>query len=257
MTFQTIQNSTNTNCISEKKSLHTKTKKKRTHSTPENLQVLFEDNHIIVVNKRPGDIVQGDKTKDTPLSEITKAYLAKKYNKPGAVYLGVVHRLDRPTSGVIVFARTSKALPRLNKSFAERKTKKLYWAVVKNLPPKDSDTLTHYLKRNPKQNKSYANIKEVPESKKAILHYQVLKKLQRYVALEIRLETGRHHQIRAQLASINCPIKGDLKYGFDRSNKDGSIHLHARELSFMHPVKKQEITITAPLPQDILWENFK
>ena len=156
---------------------------------------------------------------------------------------------------MIVFARTSKALPRLNKSFAERQTKKTYWAVVKNTPPRQSGTLTHYLKRNSKQNKSYAYIKEVPESKKAILHYHVLKKMQRYTALEILLETGRHHQIRAQLTSINCPIKGGLKYGFDRSNKDGSIHLHARELSFIHPVKKQEITIIAPLPEDILWEN--
>jgi 23S rRNA pseudouridine1911/1915/1917 synthase len=249
------ENSINTSHISEKQHKQPAIHNKTSHSTPENLQVLFEDNHIIVVNKRPGDIVQGDKTGDIPLSEITKAYLAKKHNKPGAVYLGVVHRLDRPTSGVIVFARTSKALPRLNKSFAERETQKTYWAVVKNYPPKDKDTLTHYLKRNPKQNKSYAHLKEVPESKKAILHYSILKKMDRYVALEIQLETGRHHQIRAQLASINCPIKGDLKYGFDRSNKDGSIHLHSRELSFIHPVKKEKITVIAPPPQDILWKN--
>lgn len=207
------------------------------------------------MNKRPGDIVQGDKTGDIPLSETTKKYIAKKYNKPGAVYLGVVHRLDRPTSGVIVFARTSKALPRLNKAFADRETKKTYWAVVKNHPPKKQDTLTHFLKRNPKQNKSYAHTKEIPESKKAVLHYSVFKKLDRYIALEIELETGRHHQIRSQLASINCPIKGDLKYGFDRSNKDGSIHLHARKLSFIHPVKKEKMTVIAPPPQDILWKN--
>ena len=208
------------------------------------------------MNKRPGDIVQGDKTGDIPLSEVTKAYIAKKYNKPGAVYLGVVHRLDRPTSGIIVFARTSKALPRLNKSFANRETKKTYWALVKNKPPKEKDTLVHFLKRNPKQNKSYAHSKEVPESKKAILHYNILKKLDRYVGLEIELETGRHHQIRSQLASINCPIKGDLKYGFDRSNKDGSIHLHARKLTFIHPVKKEEMTLIAVPPQDVLWKAF-
>jgi 23S rRNA pseudouridine1911/1915/1917 synthase len=251
----TKKNSINTYIISEKQHKYTAAKSKTTHSTPENLQVLFEDNHIIVVNKRPGDIVQGDKTGDIPLSEITKQYLAKKYNKPGAVFLGVVHRLDRPTSGVIVFARTSKALPRLNTSFAERETEKTYWAVVKNHPPKEHDSLTHFLKRNPKQNKSYAHTKEVPESKKAILHYRILKKMDRYIALEIQLETGRHHQIRAQLASINCPIKGDLKYGFDRSNKDGSIHLHARKLSFIHPVKKEEMTVIAPPPQDVLWIN--
>jgi len=169
------------------------------------------------------------------------------------VYLGVVHRLDRPTSGIILFARTSKALTRLNKLFAERKTEKTYWAIVKNKPEKQSDTLVHFLKRNSKQNKSYAHINEVPESKKAILHYSVLKKLDRYFALELGLETGRHHQIRAQLAAIGCPIKGDLKYGFDRSNKDGSIHLHSRKIAFMHPVKQEAIEITAPPPEDPIW----
>ena len=197
--------------------------------------------------------MQGDKTQDTPLSEIVKQYIAHKYHKPGAVYLGVVHRLDRPTSGIVLFARTSKALTRLNKLFVERKTEKTYWAIVKNEPPKNSDTLVHFLKRNSQQNKSYAHIKEVPESKKAILHYSVLKKLDRYVALEIRLETGRHHQIRAQLAAIGCPIKGDLKYGFDRSNKDGSIHLHARKLAFMHPVKQEAVEIVAAPPEDVIW----
>ncbi|MFT7073183.1 RluA family pseudouridine synthase [Patiriisocius sp. Uisw_017] len=225
------------------------------HSTKENLQVLFEDNHLLIVNKRPGDLVQGDKTGDKPLSEIAKEYIAEKYNKPGAVFLGVVHRLDRPTSGILIFARTSKALARLNASFAERETKKTYWAIVKNQPPKTEDTLIHFLKRNPKQNKSYANSKEVSDSKKAILHYRVFKKLQRYFALEIDLETGRHHQIRSQLSAINCPIKGDLKYGFDRSNPDGSIHLHARKISFTHPVKKEEIALFAPPPDDILWKN--
>lgn len=222
-------------------------------STPKNLQVLFEDNHLLIVNKRPGDIVQGDRTGDTPLSEIAKAYIAEKYQKPGAVFLGVVHRLDRPTSGIVVFARTSKALTRLNKLFAERQTEKTYWAVVKKAPPKDSEKLVHFLKRNPKQNKSYANTKEVDESKRAVLTYQVLKKLTNYYLLEVALETGRHHQIRAQLSAIGCPIKGDLKYGFNRSNSDGSIHLHARKLGFMHPVKKELLSIVAPTPKEVIW----
>ncbi|MEM9144298.1 MAG: RNA pseudouridine synthase, partial [Bacteroidota bacterium] len=190
-------------------------------STSENLQILFEDNHLIVLNKRSGDIVQGDKTGDMPLSEVVKAYIKKKYNKPGNVYLGVVHRLDRPTSGVLVFAKTSKALSRLNTMFAEKTAKKTYWALVKNRPPKDQDILIHWLRRNPKQNKSYANANEVKDSKKAILEYTLIKRLTHYYLLEIDLKTGRHHQIRAQLAAIGCPIKGDLKYGFDRSNPDG------------------------------------
>lgn len=205
------------------------------------------------MNKRPGDIVQGDKTGDAPLSEVVKEYIAEKYNKPGAVFLGVVHRLDRPTSGIVVFARTSKALARLNKMFSERETEKIYWAIVKNAPPKPKDTLVHFLKRNPKQNKSYAHIKEVPQSKKAILHYEILKKLDNYYLLEIGLETGRHHQIRSQLSVIGCPIKGDLKYGFDRSNPDGSIHLHAKKLTLTHPVLKEKITIEAPPPEDPIW----
>ena len=227
----------------------------KTISDKNNLQVLFEDNHIIVVNKRPGDIVQGDKTGDKPLSEVVKSYLKEKYNKPGNVFLGVVHRLDRPTSGIVLFAKTSKALPRLNKLFQEKKAQKTYWAIVKNAPPKKSDTLIHFLKRNPKQNKSYAHIKEVPESKKAILEYRLLKKLDNYFLLEVDLHTGRHHQIRSQLSAIGSPIKGDLKYGFDRSNKDASIHLHARELKFIHPVKKEEIHIIAPPPDEVLWNN--
>ena len=207
-----------------------------------------------MVNKRPGDIVQGDKTGDKPLSEVVKSYIADKYNKPGAVYLGVVHRLDRPTSGIVVFARTSKALPRLNKLFAEKEAKKTYWAVVKNAPPKEQDSLIHYLKRNPKQNKSYAHEKEVNDSKKAILDYKILKKLDNYYLLEIDLHTGRHHQIRSQLSAIDCAIKGDLKYGFDRSNKDGSIHLHSRKLSILHPVKKEIMTFIAPPPsEDPVW----
>ncbi|WP_291966377.1 RluA family pseudouridine synthase [Maribacter sp.] len=226
---------------------------KKQHSTVDNLQVLFEDNHLIVINKRPGDIVQGDKTGDKPLSDTVKAFLKKKYNKPGNVYLGVVHRLDRPTSGIVVFAKTSKALPRLNKMFAEKDAKKTYWAIVKDSPTEPQKRLVHWLRRNNKQNKSYANIKEVPDSKKAILSYRILKKLDRYFLLEVDLETGRHHQIRSQLTAIGSPIKGDLKYGFSRSNADGSIHLHARKLKLMHPVKKEPLEIIAPPPIDPIW----
>lgn len=209
----------------------------------------------MVVNKRPGDIVQGDKTGDKPLSEVAKEYIATKYNKPGAVFLGVVHRLDRPTSGIVVFARTSKALSRLNKLFSERETEKMYWAVVENAPPNTEEKLVHFMKRNQKQNKSYAHEKEVPESKKAILSYKLIRSLDNYFLLEVELETGRHHQIRSQLAAIGCYIKGDLKYGAKRSNKDGSIHLHARSLTFVHPVKKEELTITADPPQDAIWNT--
>ncbi|MEP5338300.1 MAG: RluA family pseudouridine synthase [Algibacter sp.] len=226
----------------------------KTLSNKNNLQVLFEDNHIIVVNKRAGDIVQGDKTGDKPLSHVVKEYIAEKYNKTGNVYLGVVHRLDRPTTGVIIFSKTSKALPRLNKLFADKEAKKTYWAVVKNKPSKTNDTLIHWLKKNPKNNKSTPYAKEIKESKKAILHYKLLKSLNNYHLLEISLETGRHHQIRTQLASIGSPIKGDLKYGFNRSNPDASIHLHARHISFIHPVKKELINITAPLPKDVIWD---
>ncbi|WP_298503317.1 RluA family pseudouridine synthase [uncultured Maribacter sp.] len=222
-------------------------------SNADNLQVLYEDNHIIAINKRPGDIVQGDKTGDIPLSEVVKKYIKVKYNKPGNVYLGVPHRLDRPTSGIVIFAKTSKVLPRLNKLFAEKEAKKTYWAIVKNAPPKKNDILTHWLKRNTKQNKSYAHKKEVTDSKKAILEYRILKKLDNFYLLEVDLKTGRHHQIRSQLTAINSPIKGDLKYGFNRSNKDGSIHLHARKLSFTHPVKKEPINIVAPPPNDPVW----
>lgn len=222
-------------------------------SNKKNLQVIYEDNHIIIVNKRAGDIVQGDKTGDEPLSEIVKSYIKDKYNKPGNVYLGVVHRLDRPTTGIVMFSKTSKALPRLNKIFADKQAKKIYWALVKQQPPKTEDTLIHWLKKNPKNNKSTAHIKEITESKKAILHYKILKKLDNYALLEVELETGRHHQIRSQLSSIGCSIKGDLKYGFDRSNPDGSIHLHARGLYFKHPVSNEEILVEAPLPDDPLW----
>ncbi|WP_179345216.1 RluA family pseudouridine synthase [Winogradskyella ursingii] len=223
-------------------------------SNKNNLQVIYEDNHIIVVNKRAGDIVQGDKTGDKPLSEVVKSYLAVKYNKPGNVYLGVVHRLDRPTTGIVLFSKTSKALPRLNKLFAEKKAKKTYWALVKNAPPKSEDQLVHYLKKNPKNNKSTAFVKEVDGSKKAILHYKIIKELDNFFLLEVNLETGRHHQIRVQLSTIGCPIKGDLKYSFDRSNRDASISLHARTLSFIHPVKKEKMQFTAPLPNESLWQ---
>ena len=222
-------------------------------SNKDNLQILHEDNHIIVVNKRVGDIVQGDKTGDKPLSEVVKEYIKEKYNKPGDVFLGVVHRLDRPTTGIVVFARTSKALERLNAMFSNRETKKTYWAVVKNKPPKTSDNLIHFLKRNEKNNTSKAHLKEVPESKKASLDYTIFKELNNYFALEINLHTGRHHQIRAQLQAIGCPIKGDLKYGFDRSNPDGGIHLHARKLIFTHPVSKENIEIVAQTPNDVIW----
>ena len=222
-------------------------------STKENLQILHEDNHIIVINKRVGDIVQGDKTGDKPLSDVVKEYIKDKYNKPGEVFLGVVHRLDRPTTGIVLFARTSKALTRMNEMFSNRDTQKTYWAVVKNKPPKNEDKLVHYIKRNEKNNTSKAHHKEVPESKLSSLDYKIIKELDNYFALEINLHTGRHHQIRAQLQAINAPIKGDLKYGFDRSNPHGGIHLHARKLTFVHPVTKENLTITAPTPFDVIW----
>ncbi|WP_033962065.1 RluA family pseudouridine synthase [Psychroserpens jangbogonensis] len=222
-------------------------------SNKHNLQVIYEDNHIIIVNKRAGDIVQGDKTGDKPLSDVVKDYIKIKHNKPGNVYLGVVHRLDRPTTGIVMFSKTSKALPRLNKLFAEKKAYKTYWAIVKQVPESPQDTLINWLKKNPKNNKSTAYSKEIKDSKKAILHYKTLKVLDNYILLEIELETGRHHQIRTQLASIGSPIKGDLKYGFDRSNKDASISLHARRLQFTHPVSKEPIDVSAPLPNDPIW----
>ena len=225
-------------------------------SNKDNLQILHEDNHIIVINKRIGDIVQGDKTGDKPLSEVVKEYIKEKYNKPGEVFLGVVHRLDRPTTGIVVFARTSKALTRLNELFSNRETQKTYWAIVKNKPEKEQDTLVHFLKRNEKNNTSKAHIKEVAESKKASLDYKIIKTLDNYFALEINLHTGRHHQIRAQLAAIGCPIKGDLKYGFDRSNLDGGIHLHARKLVFIHPVSKEVLEIIAPTPKNSIWNTI-
>ncbi|MBE7688917.1 RluA family pseudouridine synthase [Tenacibaculum finnmarkense] len=223
------------------------------HSTKDNLQVLHEDNHLVIINKRAGDIVQGDKTGDKPLSDVVKEYIKEKYDKPGAVYLGTVHRLDRPTSGVVIYARTSKALERLNKMLRDKTIQKTYWAVVKEQPEKTADTLISFLKKNPKNNKSTAYKKEVDGSKKAILHYKTLKNLDNYSLLEIDLETGRHHQIRVQLSNIGCIIKGDLKYGAKRSNKDGGIHLHARKIEFIHPVSKELIKVTAPTPKDPIW----
>lgn len=223
-------------------------------SNKTNLQILFEDNHIIVINKRAGDIVQGDKTGDKPLSEVVKSYIKDTYNKPGNVYLGVVHRLDRPTTGIIVFAKTSKALTRLNKLFADKNINKTYWAIVKQKPNPETATLTHWLKKNPKNNKSTAYSKEITGSKKAVLSYKVIKILERYYLLEVDLYTGRHHQIRSQLSSVGSPIKGDLKYGFDRSNSDASISLHSRQLEFTHPVTIEKIKIIAPTPKDVIWE---
>jgi 23S rRNA pseudouridine1911/1915/1917 synthase len=223
-------------------------------SNKSNLQVLYEDNHIIIVNKRVGDIVQADKTGDKPLSEVVKDYIKDKYNKPGNVYLGVTHRLDRPTTGIVVFAKTSKVLPRLNKLFSDKKINKTYWAVVKQIPEKEKTTLIHWLKKNPKNNKSTAYNTEIKDSKKAILHYEVIKQLNNYFLLEVNLETGRHHQIRCQLSSIGSSIKGDLKYGFDRSNIDGGIHLHSRKIEFTHPVSNEDISVLASTPQDPIWD---
>lgn len=221
------------------------------------MEVVYEDNHIIVVNKASSEIVQGDKTGDKPLSETVKEYLKQKYAKPGNVFLGVVHRLDRPVSGLVVFARTSKALSRLNEMFRTKDVHKTYWAIVKERPPKDEGELVHWLVRNEKQNKSYAYDREVPDSKQAILDYRVIGASERYFLLEVDLKTGRHHQIRCQLAKMGSPIKGDLKYGAQRSNPDGSICLHARRIRFVHPVSKVEILLEAPVPDTALWKSFK
>ncbi|WP_448789888.1 RluA family pseudouridine synthase [Bacteroides graminisolvens] len=220
------------------------------------MTVVYEDNHIIVVNKTSSEIVQGDKTGDIPLSETVKQYLKEKYQKPGNVFVGVAHRLDRPVSGLVVFAKTSKALSRLNEMFKNSEVKKTYWAIVKECPRELEGELVHYLVRNEKQNKSYAYDKEMPDSKKAILHYRLIARSQNYNLLEVDLKTGRHHQIRCQLAKMGCPIKGDLKYGFARSNPDGSICLHARRISFIHPVSKEQIDLEAPLPPGNLWSGF-
>lgn len=221
------------------------------------LEILYEDNHIIAVNKGNHDLVQGDRTGDESLDKKVKAYIKKKYNKPGDVYLGIAHRLDRPVSGVVVFARTSKALTRLNDMFRDGKIKKTYWAITREIPEKDSGTLVHFMKKNQSQNKSYCYSKQVKESKKAELDYEIKGRSERYYLLEVNLKTGRHHQIRAQLATMGCPIKGDLKYGAKRSNDDGGISLHARQIAFIHPVQKVELVIIAPPPKsEKLWKAF-
>ena len=217
------------------------------------MNVVYEDNHIIIVNKQSGEIVQGDKTGDTPLSDIVKQYIKEKYNKPGNVFLGVVHRLDRPVSGLVVFAKTSKALSRLNEMFRTGDVHKTYWAIVKKNDIAPEATLTDWLTRNERQNKSYAHNREVPGAKKAVLSYKVRSMSDNYMLLEVRLMTGRHHQIRCQLVHMGCPIKGDLKYGSPRSNPDGSISLMSRRVEFVHPVSKETIAVEAPVPDDRLW----
>jgi 23S rRNA pseudouridine1911/1915/1917 synthase len=221
------------------------------------LSIIYEDNHLIAINKSPSDIVQGDKTGDITLPDKIKAYLKEKFQKPGNVFCGVIHRLDRPTSGVVLFAKTGKALERMNKEFREKNTRKIYWAIVESKPPKLQDKLIHYLKKNEKQNKSYVQFKEAKDAKLAILEYKYIASSDNYHLLEIQLETGRHHQIRCQLAAEGCPIKGDLKYGAKRPNKDGSISLHARKLAFIHPTTKENINLIAPLDQlESLWQVF-
>ncbi len=221
------------------------------------MTVLYEDNHIIAVNKNSSEIVQGDKTGDAPLSDIIKNYLKEKYNKPGEVFCGVTHRLDRPVSGVVLFAKTSKALTRLNEMFKNHEVNKIYWAIVKEKPTLIEGRLEHFLVRNEKQNKSVAHDKMVPNAKAAALNYKIIGHSETYYLLEVNLETGRHHQIRCQLAKMGCPIRGDLKYGFPRSNPNGGISLHARKVEFIHPVSKQIIEITAPVPEDDkLWNEM-
>ena len=226
------------------------------NNTPVGTGILYEDNHLLIYNKRPSQIVQGDKTGDTPLSELLKAFIKERDHKPGNVFLGVVHRIDRPVSGVVIFAKTSKALTRLNEMIKAGEIHKTYWAVVKNPPPEESGHLVHYLKKNEEKNKSFAYDKEVSGSRKAELTYRLIGKSQHYFLLEVILLTGRHHQIRSQLSKTGSPIKGDLKYGFDRSNPDGSIHLHARQIEFIHPVSKEKISVIADPPDDVLWASF-
>tara|TARA_B100000524_G_scaffold204236_1_gene106600 strand:+ start:2598 stop:3281 length:684 start_codon:yes stop_codon:yes gene_type:complete len=219
--------------------------------------ILYEDNHLIAVNKKSSEIVQGDRTGDITMPDTVKAYLKEKYNKPGNVFCGVIHRLDRPTSGVILFARTSKGLERMNKQFRDKETNKIYWAILENKPPNSGGKLVNYLKKNEKQNKSYVTSKDTKGAKEAILSYRLLSSSERYHLVEVQLETGRHHQIRTQFSKIGCCVKGDLKYGAKRSNNDGSICLHARKLDFNHPTTKEPISITAPLPENTFWNLFK
>lgn len=220
------------------------------------LNILYEDNHLIIVNKSNSDLVQGDKTGDVSLLDKVKQYIKVKYEKPGDVYVGLAHRLDRPVSGVTIFAKTSKALTRMNEMFRDKEIEKTYWAIVKQRPPLEEDRLVHYLTHNEEKNKSMVSDKEKKNSKMAALSYKIMAVTKYYTLLEIKLETGRHHQIRAQLAKIGCPIKGDMKYGFERSNKGGGIDLHARKVSFIHPIKKEKIEVIAPIPIDNLWKDF-
>lgn len=220
-------------------------------------KILFEDNHLIALNKTAGEIVQGDKTGDKPMSESIKDYLKDKLQKPGSAFIGVVHRIDRPVSGVVIFAKTSKALSRMNELFRDKKIRKTYWAVVKNAPPQESGTLIHYLKKDEAKNKSKSFDSEVPGSLRSWLDYKVIGKSDNYYLLEVAPQTGRHHQIRVQLAAIGCPIKGDLKYGFPRNNNDGSIHLHARKIDFIHPVRKDGVSLIAPVPNESVWKFFE
>ena len=221
------------------------------------MDVVYEDNHLIIVNKSSSEIVQGDKTGDKPLAEMVKEYVKQKYHKPGNVFLGVVHRLDRPVSGLVVFARTGKALARMSEMFRTKEVHKTYWAIVGNCPPSEEGELVHWLVRNERQNKSYAYDKEKPGAKQAVLGYKLIGRSERYFLLEVDLKTGRHHQIRCQLAKMGCPVKGDLKYGAPRSNPDGSICLHARRVRFVHPVSRQEIDVEAPVPEGNLWHGFQ
>jgi 23S rRNA pseudouridine1911/1915/1917 synthase len=218
--------------------------------------ILFEDNHLLIINKKPSQIIQGDKTGDMPLSDYLKEYIHERDKKPGNVFLGVVHRLDRPVSGVVIFSKTSKALSRMNAILKSGEVHKTYWAVVKNTPPEKKGHLISYLRRDEQKNKSFAYDKPVVHSQKAELTYEIIGESDHFFLLEVQLLTGRHHQIRAQLAQLGCPIKGDLKYGFGRSNPDGSIHLHARSVRFSHPVKKETVTITADPPMEKLWDHF-
>jgi 23S rRNA pseudouridine1911/1915/1917 synthase len=221
------------------------------------LNVLFEDNHLIIVNKNSGDIVQADKTGDKPLVDTVKSYIKEKYSKPGDVFLGIPHRIDRPTTGIVIFCRNSRSLERVNQLFKDKAIKKVYWAIVKDEPPEEAGKLIHFLTRNEQQNKSYAAVQEKPGTQRAELDYKIISRSDRYLLLEIDLHTGRHHQIRAQLSKIGCPIKGDLKYGYGRSNEDASISLHARSVEFIHPSKKEPLTIVAPVPDDKLWKHFE
>jgi len=228
-----------------------------TCSFPGHPEILYEDNHTIIVNKKPSEIVQGDKTGDTPMSGHIKLYIKEKYNKPGEVFLGVVHRLDRPVSGAVIFAKTSKALARDNEMIKKREIRKIYWAIVKELPPKEQDRLVHYLIKDQQKNKSHAVKKGVKNALEAVLDYKLIASGNNYSLLQVELHTGRHHQIRVQLSEIGCPIKGDLKYGYPRSNTDASISLHSRSLEFIHPVKKEIVKVEAPVPEDNLWVFFE